>query len=116
MQKDKGAIDSAARIYARCCSLCAMSSMAGTVDPSAPWRLSHILECHSSDVKSVCASAVDVKVELIHSAARDETARSWYRSSDEWGVWQRGATYQGKRFQNAVAHLPSRGQQAGNGA
>jgi hypothetical protein len=81
--------------------------MPPAIDPSVPWRLSHILDGHTSDVKSVCASSIGGDVELIHSASRDETGRSWYRNKDDLSSFQRGASYQGKRFQNAVSHLAS---------
>jgi hypothetical protein len=73
------------------------------VDPSKTWRLSYILEGHTSDVKGVYASVIDNEVELIHSASRDETGRSWYRHVID--DFQRGASYQGHRFQNAVVHI-----------
>lgn len=77
--------------------------MAVVIDSSKPWRLSYILEGHTSDVKGVYASVVDDSVELIHSASRDETGRSWYREG--FNHFQRGASYQGHRFQNAVVHV-----------
>lgn len=78
------------------------------IDPSKSWRLSHILEGHLSDVKAVFASTLDDSIELIHSASRDETGRSWYRDvKSDPTTFQRGATYQGKRYQNAVAHVGS---------
>lgn len=86
--------------------------MSMSVNVSVPWRLSHILEGHSGDVKSVYASCIDDEVELLHSASRDETSRSWYRRSANdrdtaAAAFQRGSTYQGNRYQNAVAHLIS---------
>jgi len=79
--------------------------MAPTIDPSGTWRLSHILEGHTSDVKAVCASVVDDEVELLHSASRDESGRSWYRNKDDLKSFQKGASYQGKRYQNAITYL-----------
>lgn len=78
------------------------------IDAERPWRLSHVLKGHTQDVKSVCASALPGgEVELIHSASRDETARSWYRhTSQGLDTWRQGATYGAKRYQNAIAHVP----------
>jgi phospholipase A-2-activating protein len=84
-----------------------------SIDASKPWRLSHILDGHSSDVKSVYASVIDEDTELIHSASRDETGRSWYRGMDDLNAFQRGASYQGQRFQNAVIHVPGKESSGG---
>lgn len=90
------------------------SNMPLTIDASRPWRLSHVLEGHSSDVKSVYASVADEETELLHSASRDETARSWYRFKDDLNAFQRGASYQGHRYQNAVVHVAKR-EEKGSG-
>jgi hypothetical protein len=85
-----------------------------TVNSDLPYRLSHVLEGHLSDVKAVCTSLIDDQIELLHSASRDETCRSWYRGKESIDTFSRGSSYAGKRYQNAVAFLDSKSR-TGNG-
>jgi hypothetical protein len=90
------------------------TGMPHSIDPVGPWRLSHILEGHSSDVKAVSASSVDEEIELIHTASRDETGRSWFRNKNQLESFQRGSSYQGNRYQNSVNYIKNTSEK-GNG-
>ena len=69
-------------------------------DPSPtrfPTRLSH---------QDAIPAAEGDDIELIQSASRDETARSWFRQAPANGkdpfTFEAAATYNGQRYQNAV--------------
>lgn len=87
------------------------------IDPSKQYRISHVLDGHSSDVRALSLleqkEGTEAKREIFQSASRDETVRTWFRpisNHEKAGTnlpssWYRGITLQGKRFQNAVASL-----------
>lgn len=80
------------------------------MDLASSWTLSHQFSDHTSDVKSVHAARLPDKegshLEVVFSASRDSTARSWYRavsSTADEHSWKKGPTvYGGGRYLNSV--------------
>ncbi|MCO5555833.1 hypothetical protein L7F22_009378 [Adiantum nelumboides] len=81
------------------------------IDISKQYRISHILEGHSSDVRALSYFEQIDGMERIQSASRDETVRSWIRPIPKASgiapppTWYKWLTLHGKRYQNAVASL-----------
>ncbi|SPC62088.1 related to DOA1 - involved in ubiquitin-dependent proteolysis [Ustilago sp. UG-2017b] len=72
----------------------------------AAFHLTHVLRGHTSDVRSV-ATTLDTLSgrEALLSGSRDETATYWSRSSSS-ASFDKGATFRGRRFCNAVCFVP----------
>ncbi|KAJ1036332.1 hypothetical protein NDA13_000212 [Ustilago tritici] len=72
----------------------------------AAFHLTHVLRVHASDVRSV-ATTLDTLSgrEALLSGSRDETTTYWSRSSSS-ASFDKGATFRGRRFCNAVCFVP----------
>lgn len=89
----------------------------GKIDISKPWRIAHVLEGHTSDVRALGirddGNLGDIDYEMFESASRDETVRTWFRKipdhsnarSGPPSGWFNGVRLHGNRYQNAVVHL-----------
>ncbi|PWN36043.1 WD40 repeat-like protein [Meira miltonrushii] len=80
------------------------------IDLSKEYRISHVLEGHSSDVRALSSFEQVDGFERFQSASRDETVRSWFRPIPKSGfgpppTWYKWITLHGKRYQNAVASV-----------
>lgn len=84
------------------------------IDLSKAWRISHELEGHTDDVKSLSLVVLNEKesygqTEIFVDASRDETSNTWTRSTPTSrpgnpspSQWVKGTTFKGNRYQNSV--------------
>ncbi|KAJ9475997.1 putative Protein DOA1 (putative) [Pseudozyma hubeiensis] len=92
----------------------AVPSSATAASESPVFKLTHVLRGHTSDVRAVATTFDQLSQrEALLSGSRDETATYWSRPSPSSSAppqptagFDRGATFQGKRFCNAVDFVP----------
>ncbi|SPO29146.1 related to DOA1 - involved in ubiquitin-dependent proteolysis [Ustilago trichophora] len=79
-------------------------------DEPTGFQLTHVLRGHTSDVRSVATTLDNLSGrEALLSGSRDQTATYWSRApprdSSSSSDFEKGATFQGKRFCNAVTFI-----------